>query len=85
MASRDGNDEQCAVLSAEIQYGIEAEMAQKLADIIFRRTELGTIGHPGRLRLRLCAEVMGARLGWDEATIQRELQEVEQQFPRPVA
>jgi glycerol-3-phosphate dehydrogenase len=70
-----------AVRTAEVLYGVEHEMAQKLTDIVFRRTDLGTIGHPGRARLWHCATVMGARLGWGLAKIQQELNEVEAKFP----
>jgi glycerol-3-phosphate dehydrogenase len=72
------------VLRAEILHGIRAEMAQKLADVVLRRTDLGTIGHPGTECLCMCAEIMGAELGWDAARMRRELQEVEATFA-PVA
>lgn len=69
-----------AVLKAEVLHGVRAEMAQKLSDIIFRRTELGTAGHPGNEILRICADIMGAELGWSPEITQRELQEVNQRF-----
>jgi len=69
-----------AVLEAEILHGVHEEMAQKLTDVVFCRTELGTAGHPGDDILRFCAEVMGTELGWSEARIRRELQEVNEVF-----
>jgi glycerol-3-phosphate dehydrogenase len=69
-----------ALHNAEVLHGIRDEMAQKLTDVIFRRTELGTAGHPGDEVLTACAEIMGAELGWTAARTQQELQEVNEQF-----
>jgi glycerol-3-phosphate dehydrogenase len=63
-------------LKAETLHGVYAEMAHKLADIVFRRTELGTAGHPGNRALQFCASVMGEALGWSPARTQQELDEV---------
>lgn len=64
------------VIKAEILYGIREEMAQKLADVILRRTELGTAGYPGEECLESCANIMANELGWDKSRVQRELEEV---------
>jgi glycerol-3-phosphate dehydrogenase len=69
-----------AVLKAEILHGIRAEMAQKLSDVIFRRTELGTAGHPGDGAVKRCADIMSAELSWGSLRAQRELQEVNDKF-----
>jgi glycerol-3-phosphate dehydrogenase len=69
-----------ALLKAEILHGVRMEMAQKLSDVIFRRTELGSAGHPGRELLRAGADIMSAELAWDGPRTQRELQEVEKVF-----
>lgn len=66
------------VIKAEIIYGVREEMAQKLADVILRRTELGTIGYPGEEVLKVCASIMAKELGWDEFRIQKELEEVKE-------
>ncbi len=71
-----GISAEMAVLRAETLHGIHMEMAQKLADIVFRRTELGTAGHPGDQTLHFVAEVMGAELGWSRAHMEQELQEI---------
>jgi glycerol-3-phosphate dehydrogenase len=55
-------------------------MAQKLSDVIFRRTDLGTAGHPGDDALAACAEIMGAELGWSRQRIGKELQQVQSEF-----
>ena len=69
-----------ALLKAEVLHGVRMEMAQKLSDVIFRRTEHGSIGHPGKNVLQVCADVMSEELGWNEHRIRRELQEVENVF-----
>ncbi len=67
-------------IRAEVLHGIRSEMARKLSDIIFRRTELGTAGHPGDACLHASAEIMRAELNWNKATMFRELDEVQQGF-----
>ena len=46
---------------------VREEMAVQLDDVIFRRTGLGTLGHPGRACLDRCASIMGVTLGWSDA------------------
>jgi glycerol-3-phosphate dehydrogenase len=53
------------VLRAEVLYAVRAEKAQQLADVVLRRTGLGSAGRPEEAALQCCAEVMGAELGWD--------------------
>ncbi|AOW99577.1 glycerol-3-phosphate dehydrogenase [Moorena producens PAL-8-15-08-1] len=69
-----------AVLKAEVLHGVVEEMAQTLGDVVFRRTELGSAGHPGNEALRTCAEVVGAELGWSRSKIELELDKVNQIF-----
>ncbi|NEO98906.1 MAG: glycerol-3-phosphate dehydrogenase/oxidase [Symploca sp. SIO2E9] len=64
------------VLKAEVLHGIREEMAQKLSDVVFRRTELGSAGYPGDKALNICAQTMGAEVGWSLSRIQEELREV---------
>jgi len=68
-------------LKAEVIHAVRAEMAVKLADCVFRRTELGTAGDPGSEALETCAELMGRELGWSADRIASELAEVRVQFP----
>jgi glycerol-3-phosphate dehydrogenase len=68
-------------LGAEVVHAIREEMAQKLADCVFRRTDLGTAGHPGDEALAACAALMAAELGWSAARIELELAEVGSRFP----
>lgn len=71
-----------AVLKAEVIYAVREEMAQKLSDVVFRRTELGSAGYPGDRYLQLCAEIMSTELGWSRTRIQQELQEVNDVYRR---
>lgn len=52
------------VLKAEIIYGIREEMAQKLDDVVYRRTDLGTAKYPGDEVIQICADLMSEEMGW---------------------
>jgi glycerol-3-phosphate dehydrogenase len=68
-------------LKAEVIHAVREEMAVKLADCVFRRTELGTAGDPGPQALETCAELMAGELRWSADRIASELAEVRAQFP----
>lgn len=51
--------------AAEVRHAVREEMALSLADIVLRRTQLGTFGHPGRAVLAACAALAGDALAWD--------------------
>jgi glycerol-3-phosphate dehydrogenase len=63
------------VLKAEVIYSVREEMALKLADVVRRRTELGSAGNPGEQSLKACALLMAEELGWDDTRIQNEIEE----------
>ena len=67
---------------AEVRHAVREEMALSLADVVLRRTPLGTMGHPGRAALEACARVAGAELGWDEPRRAREIALVENEYLR---
>ena len=60
------------VLGAEIVHAARAEMALTLADAVFRRTDLCTVGHPGEASLRSAARIMAECCGWDPPRIDAE-------------
>ena len=64
------------LLQAELLYFIREESAQTLADVIFRRTGLGTLQCPATELLSKTAEAMAALLGWNEERIEHEIQRV---------
>ncbi len=68
------------IIQAEVIYAVREQMAEKLVDVVLRRTDLGTLGYPGMESLRLCAQLMAQELGWNEARIENELQEVAESY-----
>jgi glycerol-3-phosphate dehydrogenase len=70
-------------LRAEVVHSVREEMAQKLGDCVFRRTDIGTTGNPGRATLRECAQLMARELGWSPERLELEVEEVYTRFPRP--
>jgi glycerol-3-phosphate dehydrogenase len=65
-----------SVLKAEVLYNLREEMAQKLSDVIRRRTELGSAGYPGDAAVENIAAIMAAELGWNAGRLQQEINEV---------
>ncbi len=63
---------------AQVVYAIRKEMALSLKDILFRRTGLGTLGHPGKKELELIAATAGSELKWDKKRLEAELAEAEE-------
>jgi glycerol-3-phosphate dehydrogenase len=52
------------VLAAEVLYAVREEMAQRLPDVIFRRTDLATDGHPGEQALAEVESLLSRECGW---------------------
>ena len=73
----DGSEE---VTRAEVLHAVREESAVHLADVVLRRTDLGTLGHPGRAALEECATIMARELGWDTVRTAREVEEAERCF-----
>ena len=70
------------VLGGEVLHAAREEMAMRLGDVVFRRTDLGTAENPGPDALRAAAELMGSVLGWSEDRIASELAEVTAAYAR---
>ncbi len=68
------------VLKAEVVHGVREEMARRLTDAVLRRTDLGSLGHPGEAPLGACADIMAAELDWDNARREKELREATMAF-----
>jgi len=64
------------VLKVEIIYAVRHEMALTLADVILRRSDLGSAGHPGEEVLDACVKLMAKELKWNKARTVKELEEV---------
>ncbi|MBN1236879.1 MAG: FAD-dependent oxidoreductase, partial [Gammaproteobacteria bacterium] len=67
-------------LRAEIAHAVREEMACRLTDIVFRRTDLATGGHPGPAALQEAAAVAARELGWDDRRKRDEIAQVEHRF-----
>lgn len=72
--------EQRETLVGEAAYAVEHEMACTLDDVVFARTGLGTIGHPGKEVLEHVCSVIGPVLGWDAERCAREIESVERRY-----
>src|SRR5262249_28170085 len=70
---------------AEAVYAIRFEMAQRMTDVVFRRTELGTAGHPGAAALDELQALMSKELEWSEQRTANERELVEQPLHRSLA
>ena len=69
---------------AEVVHVIRQEMACRLGDVVIRRTGLGAAGHPGGDVIRGCADLAAAELGWDAATVTKEVADVERFYDLPI-
>ncbi|NLF43526.1 MAG: glycerol-3-phosphate dehydrogenase/oxidase [Bacteroidales bacterium] len=65
---------------AEVKWAIEHEMADSLCDILFRRTGIGTLGHPGQETIQIVANLAAFILNWPETRINEELAKVEETY-----
>ena len=68
------------ILEAEVIHAVREEMAQKLADVVFRRTDLCTGGYSDKETLQKSAELAARELGWSDERLQQELEEVKQTY-----
>lgn len=64
------------LLQAEVLYFIHEESALTLADVVLRRTGLGTLQCPAPAVLDTVARAMAAELGWREERVSQEIQQV---------
>ncbi len=68
------------VLQAEVIHAVRAEMAVHLADVVLRRTDLGSGENPGVATLEKVAEIMGKELGWNKARQKEEIEAVQKNY-----
>ena len=69
-----------SILEIEVLYAIHHEMAQKLSDVVFRRTDLGNIGKSHQSTLERIAQIMAIELEWDQQRISQELDDINKSF-----
>lgn len=68
--------EKSDVIGAEVINAVRNEMAMTLADVVLRRTDLGSAGMPGDEALRQVAVLMAKESGWNDARMQMEIETV---------
>jgi glycerol-3-phosphate dehydrogenase len=68
---------------AEVSYAAAHEMALTLNDILFRRTGIGTLGHPGEAVVMKVADIAARTLGWNAEKRLAEIQKAEKAFKLP--
>ena len=69
---------------AQVTYAIQHEMARTLADIVLRRTGIGTLGHPGEEVLQKVAALAAKELNWDAGKVKQEIAAVTNLLKLPV-
>ncbi len=72
-------------LKAEIAYILDHELAYHVDDVLFRRTDLGTLHRPHADTIAYCLEQMGQRYAWDAQEKQRQMGLIDAYFDRVVA
>lgn len=68
---------------AEVLYTVRNEMARSLQDILFRRTGIGTLGHPGKKVLTKVSDLVARELRWNSSKKEEEYKEAEKIFRLP--
>lgn len=64
-----------ALALAQVRSAVRGEMAVRLSDVLFRRTEIGSAQAPDPALVRACAEAMAAELGWSAAQTAQQIDE----------
>jgi len=65
-------------VGAEVIHTIRQEMACTLPDIVLRRTQIGSMGHPGAAIVEAAATIAGEELGWTPARRAQEIAAVDE-------
>ena len=68
---------------AQVIYAIRQEMARTLADIVFRRTGICTLGNPGDKVIEKIALLAATELGWNKNRVELEIANTQAQFCPP--
>jgi len=69
------------VTVAEVEHAVHHEMALTLADVIGRRTELGSTGLPSMATLQKCASLISPEFRWSSEHQQQEINSLIQTYP----
>ena len=69
------------VTVAEVEHAVQHEMALTLADVLGRRTELGSTGLPSMDTLQKCASLISSEFQWSSEHQRQEINSVIQTYP----
>jgi glycerol-3-phosphate dehydrogenase len=70
-----------STLRGQILIAARDEMVTCLADIVLRRTDIGSGEQPSDDALAECARIAGKELGWSDARMQQEMDSVKNLYP----
>jgi glycerol-3-phosphate dehydrogenase len=73
------------VIKAEVIHAVREEMALKLADVVFRRTDIATGHHPGTEAIETCGQLVAEELGWGDRRLREEIDEINRTLPSVVS
>jgi glycerol-3-phosphate dehydrogenase len=79
------NDAQAGLIAAQTRYAVREEMAVTLADVILRRTDIGTRGRPDPAIIAQVAQTMQQELGWQHDRVAAELAALDAVYARMTA
>ncbi len=68
------------IIAAQIVYAAREELAERLSDIVFRRTDLGSREYPGDEALQICAEIMAKEKKWSKQRMEEEIQTTKDEY-----
>jgi glycerol-3-phosphate dehydrogenase len=74
-----------SITEAEILHAVKDEMALSLADVVLRRTDLGSLGRPADASIAACADIVARALGWDDEERRRQMADLEQAYDSAAA
>ena len=72
-----------SILRAEVAHAVRDEMAIRLEDVVFRRTDLATGRRPTNEELSVCARIMAQELDWNDERVEEEVARVGSAFELP--
>lgn len=75
----------CPITVAEVVHAMRHEAAQTVSDVLLRRTDAGTAGHPGRAAADAAIAVMAREQAWSAARQQAERQAFDATYPSDIA
>lgn len=69
-------DDESSPLRCQVLWAVRKEMALRLPDVVFRRTQMGAVACPTPALLKAVARIMGEELRWDENRRAAEVKDV---------